>query len=75
MRYQHLQKDLLENLFSKMKILRQYIKPEITKILLDYSISLQMLSDGAPGDPPPLSTDRNKSSEPFSSPFDSKPFG
>jgi hypothetical protein len=53
---------------------KQYIKPIITKIELDYSISLQMQSSGVPHDPPPLGVERN-SSEPFSTPFDEKPFG
>lgn len=52
---------------------KQYIKPIITKIELDFSISLQMQS-GVPNDPPPLSIER-ESSEPFSTSFDNKPFG
>jgi hypothetical protein len=48
-----------------------YIIPEIFKIDLDNTISLQMASQ--PEDPPPLSNDR-KGSEPFASPFGDKPF-
>jgi hypothetical protein len=52
---------------------KQYTKPIITKIELDYSISLQMQS-GVPHDPPPLGVERN-STEPFTTPFNEKPFG
>jgi hypothetical protein len=52
-----------------------YIKPLVTRIELDYSISLQMQSQ--PIDPPPRDPQAtgNKSSTPFASPFENnKPF-
>jgi hypothetical protein len=53
---------------------KQYIKPEIIKIDLDYTISVQMLS--GPHDPPPHGKGRSPSKDdPFKSPFGDKPFG
>jgi len=50
-----------------------YIKPEVTKISLDNTITLLMASQ--PINPPPR-TDGKKGSDPaFSSPFGGKPFG
>jgi len=49
-----------------------YTKPEILKICLDNTISLQMQSV-PPHDPPPR-TDGSKGSEPFASPFGDKSF-
>jgi hypothetical protein len=54
---------------------KQYIKPEITRIVLDYTISLVMMTDN-PVDPPPRSGGKGKGSDdPFKSPFGDKPFG
>ena len=50
-----------------------YEKPEILRIYLDNSISLQMQSV-PPRDPPPRAGG-SKGAEPFSSPFGDKPFG
>jgi len=52
---------------------KQYIKPEIIKIILDNTISIQMQS--IPIDPPPLGSDKKGTDGPFSSPFGDKPFG
>lgn len=50
-----------------------YIKPVVNRVILDYAISLQMLS--APKPPPPRETGQsNPSSDPFASPFDDKSF-
>jgi len=52
-----------------------YIKPEIEKIFLDNTISLQMLSTDPPVPPdkrPP--TGQSPGAEPFASPFGDKPF-
>ena len=54
-------------------IKRPYIKPHIERIALDNLITLQMQTQ-QPTDPPPRSG-ASPSSEPFQSPFDSKPFG
>jgi hypothetical protein len=57
-----------------MIIKKKYIKPLITKLLLDNSISLQMQSQ--PGNPPPRSGgSKGGNNEPFQSPFGNKPFG
>ena len=51
-----------------------YHKPIIEKIVLDYTISLQMLS-GPPSDPPPRAGGKKGNDTPFASPFGDKPFG
>ena len=53
---------------------KKYITPKVERVMLDYSISLQMASQ--PVDPPPR-TDSNKGNQadPFASPFGDKPFG
>lgn len=55
---------------------KQYIKPEIEMITLDYSISLQMQSAPVNNDPGKRTGTDNKSpsSDPFASPFNDKPF-
>lgn len=54
---------------------KQYKKPEITRFILDNSISLVMMSD-APGPPPgPRGGGSKGKDEPFQSPFGDKPFG
>lgn len=50
-----------------------YTSPDITKVLLDNTISLQMQS--APGNPDPRAGGSKGTSEPFESPFGDKPFG
>ena len=50
-----------------------YIKPEIEKIVLDNTISIQMQS--GPIDPPPHGDSKKGSDTPFQSPFGNKPFG
>ena len=52
---------------------KTYIKPEVIKIDLDYSITLQMLTQ--PTDPDPRTNSDGNKSEPFASPFGDKPFG
>ena len=51
---------------------KRYIKPVISKVTIDYSISLVMQTE-PPGNPPPRSGG-NKGAEPFQSPFGDKPF-
>jgi len=51
-----------------------YLKPIIERIVLDYTISLQMLS-GPPSDPPPRGGTKKGNDSPFASPFGDKPFG
>jgi hypothetical protein len=57
-----------------MIIKRQYIKPEITRIKLDNSISLVMMTT-TPPNPPPRSGGKKGTDSPFQSPFGDKPFG
>lgn len=52
---------------------KRYIKPDVIKIDLDYSITLQMLTP--PTDPDPRTDSNGRKSEPFASPFGDKPFG
>ncbi len=47
---------------------------EIRRINLDNSVTLMMQSDPGPGDPR-SGTKSSPKSDPFTSPFDSKPFG
>ena len=51
---------------------KEYIKPKILRIELDNSISLVMMTT-IPVNPDPRSG--KKGDDPFSSPFDDKPFG
>jgi len=59
---------------------KQYIKPEVTRVTLDNSISLVMITT-IPPNPPPRGTggkgiDKKGLDEPaFQSPFGDKPFG
>jgi hypothetical protein len=50
-----------------------YIIPEVTRLELDNTISLVMMS--GPKDPPPLDyTKGGQQKDPFQSPFSNKPF-
>jgi hypothetical protein len=51
---------------------KNYIKPKLTRIELDQSVSLMMMS--APHDPPPIGGSKKVADEPFKSPFGDKPF-
>lgn len=57
-----------------MIIKKYYTTPEITRILLDNSISLVMMTV-TPPDPPPQGSGSNGTDTPFKSPFGDKPFG
>jgi hypothetical protein len=55
---------------------KSYTKPEVTRVKLDYIISLQMSSQ--PHDPPPdgpTGKGGGGANTPFQSPFGDKPFG
>ncbi len=52
---------------------KRYNTPDVTRIELDYSISLRMGSQ--PTDPPPRTDSNGNQYEPFASPFGDKPFG
>jgi hypothetical protein len=54
---------------------KQYFKPEITRIILDNSISFIMMSPLPPPNPPgPRGGGSKGADEPFQSPFGDKPF-
>jgi len=63
----------LKTIENKILSKKPYNKPEVSKIILDNSISLVMMTV-TPIDPPPRG-DASKGSEPFASPFGDKPFG
>jgi hypothetical protein len=56
---------------------KHYLKPEIAKISLDYTVTILLMSDPPPGDhvkrPPPEGKGKS-TSDPFASPFGDKPF-
>jgi len=52
---------------------KTYKKPQISRIELDVSISLVMMTVNNPD--PRSGTKSDPKSDPFSSPFDDKPFG
>jgi hypothetical protein len=56
-----------------MTIKKEYIKPEIIRIVLDNSISLVMMTT-MPPNPPPRGGGSKGTDEPFQSPFGDKPF-
>jgi hypothetical protein len=56
-----------------MTIKKLYIKPEIIKVDLDFSISLVMMTV-MPPNPPPRGGGKGNDT-PFQSPFGDKPFG
>jgi hypothetical protein len=58
-----------------MLLKKQYIKPEISLIKIDNTISLVMMSGPIDPPPPPGVGKGNKSNDPFKSPFGDKPFG
>jgi hypothetical protein len=65
----------LEALIQIVIIKKQYIKPEVIKVDLDYSISLVMMTT-MPPNPPPRGGGGGKGTDtPFQSPFGDKPFG
>lgn len=51
---------------------KKYITPVVTKIVLDNSISLVMMT---PNPPPPRGGTQKGNDTPFQSPFGDKPFG
>ena len=51
---------------------KNYTKPEIKRVVIDNSISLVMMTSIPPN---PTPRGDKKGSDPFSSPFDDKPFG
>lgn len=52
---------------------KRYIKPIMTKVILDFTITLQMGTP--PANPPPRTGGSKGTDTPFESPFGDKPFG
>ena len=67
---------LLNKIGRKIKFKKTYSKPRVSRIVLDNSISLVMMTT-IPPDPPPRggSKGSDPGSDPFASPFSDKPFG
>jgi hypothetical protein len=53
---------------------REYVRPTLIRIELDYSISLVMMTAAPPNPPPRGRTGNTKPEDPFASPFSDKPF-
>ena len=53
---------------------KTYARPEVSRVVLDNSISLAMMSGPIDPPPPEIGSDK-KNSDPFASPFGDKPFG
>jgi hypothetical protein len=62
-------KTINQNILSK----KSYCKPEVSRVVLDYSISLVMMTD-IPPNPDPRGGSRKSNDSPFESPFGDKPF-
>ncbi|HOK27337.1 MAG TPA: hypothetical protein P5320_08300 [Bacteroidales bacterium] len=58
-----------------MKKAKKYKKPEITKVELDRTISLIMMTVTPPNPPPRPRGGGKGNDSPFQSPFGDKPFG
>jgi hypothetical protein len=63
----------LNSIYQKILSKKSYNKPEVSRVILDNSISLVMMTT-TPPNPPPRSGG-SKGSDPFQSPFGDKPFG
>lgn len=57
-----------------MKVRKQYIAPRVTRVEIDNTISLVMMTVMPPNPPPRPRDGGNKDKSPFSSPFQDKPF-
>jgi len=64
----------LKTIKNKISSKKLYIKPEVTRVALDNSISLVMMTD-TPPNPPPRGGGSKGTDSPFQSPFGDKPFG
>jgi len=58
----------------KISLSKPYIKPSVTRVIMDNSISLVMMTV-MPPNPPPRSDGSKGTDSPFESPFGDKPFG
>jgi hypothetical protein len=65
----------LKSLETKILSKKPYIKPEVTRFILDKSISLVMMTTPPVNPPGPRGGGTKGGDEPFPSPFGDKPFG
>ena len=65
----------LKTIENQILTKKSYNKPEVSRIILDNSISLVMMSGPVDPPPPPGIGSDKKNNQPFSSPFGDKPFG
>jgi hypothetical protein len=67
----------LKSIDQKILSKKSYNKPEITRVILDNSISLVMMTEGVPNPDPGGGRGGGKkgTDDPFQSPFGDKPFG
>lgn len=64
----------LKAIGNKISFKKPYSKPEVSRIALDNSISLVMMTD-IPPNPDPRAGGKKGNDTPFQSPFGVKPFG
>lgn len=64
----------MKTIDQKISSLKPYNKPAVTRVSLDNSISLVMMTT-MPPNPPPRSGGSKGADSPFESPFGDKPFG
>jgi hypothetical protein len=64
---------LLKTLNQIVPVKKTYIRPEVSRIALDFSISLVMMTD-IPPNPDPTGSGSKSNNTPFQSPFGDKPF-
>lgn len=65
---------LLKTLNQIVQNKKSYIRPEVSRVVLDFRISLVMMTD-APPNPDPIGGSKKGNETPFQSPFGNKPFG
>jgi hypothetical protein len=64
---------LLKTLNKIAPTKKTYIRPEVSRVLLDFRISLVMMTD-IPPNPDPTGPSGKSNNSPFQSPFGNKPF-
>jgi hypothetical protein len=64
----------LKTIDQKISSNKFYNKPVVSRVILDHTISLVMMT-ATPPNPPPRGGGSKGTDSPFDSPFDDKPFG
>jgi len=66
---------VLNTIYNKISVKKSYRKPEVTRVVLDNSISLVMMTTTPPNPPPRPGPGGPKGNDGvFTSPFEDKPF-